>query len=188
MPDFLLRVWTEETRYGSAPYRVTADTLAQACKLLSAACHGTDAPATSDQIQAIGNVTPPEVTSLRDGLILIDEDGRGLRYLIGLPTGACRFGEPLSAADDQRTWHSGYTDELRADRNAIDHWLPKQGPLFGDARLAIIRLTEGERPAGHDYRVLPITEAEGDAPDNFIRAVLLGHSLLGPGETLAAVL
>lgn len=188
MPDFLLRVWTEETRYGSTPYRVTAATLAEACKLLSAQCHGTGAPATSDEIQAIGNVTPPEVTNLRDGLTLIEANGGKLRDLIGLPTGASRFGEPLSAADDQRLWHSGWTNELRADRDAVDHWLPKQGPLFGNARLAIIRLTEGERAAGHDYRVLPITAMEGTAPDNFIHAAVLGHSLTGPGETLAAVL
>lgn len=106
MPDFFLRTWSEQVLFDCNDYCVTADTLEDAVEQLQElqeAAQNSDewqrAPVNIRPLNGMPGVVavldPEEVVEGYDGVTLIDENGKRVRDLDGVPTGCVQLGEPL---------------------------------------------------------------------------------------------
>ncbi len=109
MPDFMLRIWAEQTLFDSNEYKVTAESLEAAVELLNEQQELADDRGrihTHPAIQRhrhgvfydeIVPLDPEEVVDGTAGVTLVHADGQRLRDLEGVPTCCVQLGEPLDA-------------------------------------------------------------------------------------------
>lgn len=114
MPEFRLRIWTEQILFDSHDYVVTAESLEGAVSRLQDIQEAVDFESRDRSIEGIDSVEdgflngvtpldPSDIVGGYGGVCLIDEQSDRVRDLIGVPTGCDRLGEPLTPVDPVET-------------------------------------------------------------------------------------